>query len=63
MLRYCVCFPLFCWQTTLGAANASLVTMGTLPADVQPDFGWVTDAAPKWAHEKLVKLVPNASRR
>jgi hypothetical protein len=43
-----------------GPQIPSLVTAGTLPADVPPDFGCVTDAAQKQAQEKLAKLVPNA---
>ena len=31
-----------------------------MPADVPPDFGYVTDAAQKEAQEKLAHLVPNA---
>jgi hypothetical protein len=44
----------------LGAQIPSLVAAGMLPADVPPDFGYVTDAAQKQAQEKLAKLVPNA---
>jgi pimeloyl-ACP methyl ester carboxylesterase len=43
-----------------GPQIPSLVAAGTLPADVPPDFGYVTDAAQKQAQEKLAKLVPNA---
>ena len=37
-----------------------LIANGTLPADVPPDFGYVTDAAQKAAQEKLASLVPDA---
>jgi pimeloyl-ACP methyl ester carboxylesterase len=43
-----------------GPQIPSLIAAGTLPADVPPDFGYVTDAAQKQAHEKLARLVPNA---
>jgi pimeloyl-ACP methyl ester carboxylesterase len=43
-----------------GPQIPSLVAAGTLPADVPPDFGYVTDAAQKQAQEKLAKLVPKA---
>ena len=36
------------------------IAAGKLPADVPPDFGYVTDAAQKQAQERLAKLVPNA---
>ncbi len=36
-----------------------MIAAGKLPADVPPDFGYVTDAAQKKAHERLAKLVPN----
>jgi pimeloyl-ACP methyl ester carboxylesterase len=38
-----------------------MIAAGTLPADVPPDFGYVTDAAQKQAQERLAKLVPNAN--
>jgi hypothetical protein len=34
-----------------------MIAAGTLPANVPPDFGYVTDAAQKQAQERLV---PNA---
>jgi hypothetical protein len=37
-----------------------MIAAGVLPADVPPDFGYVTDAAQKKAQERLAKLVPNA---
>jgi hypothetical protein len=37
-----------------------MIVAGVLPADVPPDFGYVTDAAQKQAQERLAKLVPNA---
>jgi pimeloyl-ACP methyl ester carboxylesterase len=37
-----------------------MIAAGKLPADIPPDFGYVTDAAQKKAHEQLAKLVPNA---
>jgi protein gp37 len=33
-----------------------MIAEGKLPADIPPDFGYVTDAA----QERLAKLVPNA---
>jgi pimeloyl-ACP methyl ester carboxylesterase len=36
-----------------------MIAAGKLPADVPPDFGYVTDAAQKKAQERLAKLVPN----
>jgi hypothetical protein len=36
-----------------------MIAAGVLPADVPPDFGYVTDAAQKKAQERLAKLVPN----
>ena len=36
-----------------------IITAGKLPADIPPDFGYVTDAAQKKAQERLAKLVPN----
>ena len=38
----------------------SMIKAGTLPANVPPDFGYVTDAAQKTAQERLAELVPNA---
>ena len=43
-----------------GPQVPSMIAAGTLPADVPPDFGYVTDAAQKQAQERLAKLVPNA---
>jgi pimeloyl-ACP methyl ester carboxylesterase len=43
-----------------GPQIPSLIAAGTLPANVPPDFGYVTDAAQKVAQEKLARLVPNA---
>jgi pimeloyl-ACP methyl ester carboxylesterase len=43
-----------------GPQVPSMIASGVLPADVPPDFGYVTDAAQKQAQEKLAKLVPNA---
>ena len=37
-----------------------MIASGALPADVPPDFGYITDAAQKQAQEKLAKLVPDA---
>jgi pimeloyl-ACP methyl ester carboxylesterase len=37
-----------------------MIAAGKLPTDIPPDFGYVTDAAQKKAHEQLAKLVPNA---
>ena len=36
-----------------------MIAAGKLPADIPPDFGYVTDAAQKKAQERLAKLVPN----
>jgi uroporphyrinogen-III decarboxylase len=36
-----------------------MIAEGKLPADVPPDFGYVTDAAQKEAQERLTRLVPN----
>jgi pimeloyl-ACP methyl ester carboxylesterase len=36
-----------------------MIAAGKLPADVPPDFGYVTDAAQEKAQERLAKLVPN----
>jgi pimeloyl-ACP methyl ester carboxylesterase len=43
-----------------GPQIPSMIASGALPADVPPDFGYITDAAQKQAQEKLAKLVPNA---
>ena len=42
-----------------GPQVPSMIAAGVLPADVPPDFGYVTDAAQKKAQERLAKLVPN----
>src|SRR3954453_11122516 len=36
-----------------------MIAAGKPPADIPPDFGYVTDAAQKKAQEPLAKLVPN----
>jgi len=38
-----------------------MIAAGKLPADIPPDFGYVTDAAQKQAQEKLAELVPTRS--
>jgi pimeloyl-ACP methyl ester carboxylesterase len=43
-----------------GPQVPSMIAAGVLPADVPPDFGYITDAAQKQAQEKLAKFVPNA---
>jgi pimeloyl-ACP methyl ester carboxylesterase len=43
-----------------GPQIPSMIAEGKLPADVPPDFGYVTDAAQKEAQMKLAQLVPNA---
>jgi pimeloyl-ACP methyl ester carboxylesterase len=43
-----------------GPQVPSMIASGALPADIPPDFGYITDAAQKQAQEKLSKLVPNA---
>ena len=43
-----------------GPQVPSMIAAGVLPADVPPDFGYVTDAAQKQAQERLATLVPNA---
>jgi pimeloyl-ACP methyl ester carboxylesterase len=43
-----------------GPQVPDMIAAGTVPADIPPDFGYVTDAAQKKAHEQLAKLVPNA---
>ena len=42
-----------------GPQVPSMIAAGKLSADIPPDFGYVTDAAQKKAHERLAKLVPN----
>ena len=43
-----------------GPQVPSMIASGALPADVPPDFGYVTDAAQKQAQAWLVTLVQNA---
>ena len=43
-----------------GPQIPSMIAEGKLPADVPPDFGYVTDAAQKQVQDRLAKLVPNA---
>ena len=43
-----------------GPQIPALIADGTLPADVPPDFGYVTDAAQKTAQDRLAPLVPGA---
>ena len=43
-----------------GPQVPSMIEAGTLPANVPPDFGYVTDAAQKQAQARLAELVPNA---
>jgi pimeloyl-ACP methyl ester carboxylesterase len=43
-----------------GPQVPSMIASGILPANVPPDFGYVTDAAQKKAQERLAELVPNA---
>ncbi len=43
-----------------GPQIPALIADGTLPANVPPDFGYVTDRAQKRAQAKLARLVPNA---
>lgn len=43
-----------------GPQIPSMIASGILPADIPPDFGYVTDAAQKQAQAKLAQLVPNA---
>ncbi|HZE71864.1 MAG TPA: alpha/beta hydrolase [Pyrinomonadaceae bacterium] len=42
-----------------GPQVPSMIAAGKLPADIPPDFGYVTDAAQKKAQERLAKLVPD----
>jgi pimeloyl-ACP methyl ester carboxylesterase len=42
-----------------GPQVPSMIAAGKLPADIPPDFGYITDAAQKKAQERLAKLVPN----
>ena len=42
-----------------GRQVPSMIAAGKLPADIPPDFGYITDAAQKKAQERLAKLVPN----
>jgi pimeloyl-ACP methyl ester carboxylesterase len=43
-----------------GPQIPSMIASGALPADVPPDFGYITDTAQKHAQEKLAQLVPNS---
>ena len=43
-----------------GPQVPALIANGTLPADVPPDFGYITDAAQKKAQDRLAALVPGA---
>ncbi len=43
-----------------GPQVPSMIAAGKLPADIPPDFGYVTDAAQKTAQQRLAQLVPNA---
>jgi pimeloyl-ACP methyl ester carboxylesterase len=43
-----------------GPQIPAMIEAGILPADVPPDFGYVTDAAQKQAHAQLAKLVQNS---
>ena len=43
-----------------GPQVPSMIASGALPADVPPDFGYVTDAAQKQAQARLAILVQNA---
>jgi pimeloyl-ACP methyl ester carboxylesterase len=43
-----------------GPQVPSMIAAGKLPADIPPNFGYVTDAAQKTAQERLAQLVPNA---
>ncbi len=43
-----------------GPQVPAMIKAGIVPADVPPDFGYVTDAAQKRAHARLAKLVQNA---
>jgi pimeloyl-ACP methyl ester carboxylesterase len=42
-----------------GPQVPSMIAAGKLPAEIPPDFGYVTDAAQKKAQERLAKLVPD----
>jgi pimeloyl-ACP methyl ester carboxylesterase len=43
-----------------GPQVPALIANGTLPSDVPPDFGYVTDAAQKKAQDRLAALVPGS---
>ncbi len=43
-----------------GPQVPAMIAAGKLPADIPPDFGYVTDAAQKVAQERLARLAPNA---
>src|SRR5436190_19623795 len=42
-----------------GPQLPDMIAAGKVPADIPPDFGYVTDAAHKMAQDRLAKLVPN----
>jgi pimeloyl-ACP methyl ester carboxylesterase len=44
-----------------GPQFPELIAAGTLPPDIPPNFGTVTDAAQKQAQAKLAELVPNGT--
>ena len=43
-----------------GPQVPALIANGTLPKDIPPDFGFITDAAQKAAQDRLAALVPGA---
>jgi pimeloyl-ACP methyl ester carboxylesterase len=43
-----------------GPLVPSMIASGVLPADVPPDFGYITDAAQKQVQDRLAGLLPNA---
>ncbi|WP_159013101.1 alpha/beta fold hydrolase [Acidisoma sp. S159] len=43
-----------------GPQVPALIANGTLPADIPPNFGYITDAAQKKAQDRLAALVPGA---
>jgi pimeloyl-ACP methyl ester carboxylesterase len=43
-----------------GPQIPALIADGTLPADVPPDFGYITDAAQRTAQARLATMVPGA---
>jgi hypothetical protein len=44
-----------------GPLVPKMIADGLLPADVPPDFGYVTDRAQKEAQAKLAEIVPGAT--